>query len=62
MVATREEHRGQGIGTALTVAALLAGRERGLKIGSLQAGSLGEPVYRRIGFETVGHVNHVPVR
>jgi ribosomal protein S18 acetylase RimI-like enzyme len=53
--------RGRGIGAALTVAALLAGRERGLRIGTLQASSMGEPVYRGIGFETVGHLHHVTV-
>ncbi|WP_203898621.1 GNAT family N-acetyltransferase [Virgisporangium aliadipatigenens] len=58
-VATRAEHRGRGIGRAVTTAALLAGRERGLRIGTLQASGLGEPVYRRIGFQTVGHCEHL---
>jgi GNAT superfamily N-acetyltransferase len=60
-VATRKAFRGQGIGTALTVAALLTGRERGLRIGSLQASGLGEPVYRGLGFATVGRLHHVTV-
>jgi ribosomal protein S18 acetylase RimI-like enzyme len=60
-VATREAFRGRGIGRALTTVALLAGRERGLNIGSLQASSLGEPVYRRIGFTTVGYYDHLRV-
>ena len=58
-VSTREPFRGRGIATALTTAALLAGRERGFRIGSLQASSLGAPVYRQLGFETVGEVQHV---
>lgn len=36
-VSTVEQHRGRGIGAALTAAALRAGRERGLRIGTLQA-------------------------
>lgn len=40
-------------GTALTVAALEAGRERGLSVGTLQASPSGFPVYERMGFRTV---------
>ncbi|POX63025.1 GNAT family N-acetyltransferase [Streptomyces sp. Ru62] len=53
VVTTAEDHRRQGIGTALTAAALRAGRERGLRTGTLQAGSLGVGLYRRMGFRTV---------
>ncbi|MCE7010236.1 GNAT family N-acetyltransferase [Kibdelosporangium philippinense] len=62
VVTTAEPHRCQGIGTALTVAALRAGQERGLRIGTLQSTPLGTPVYARMGFETVGEYNlfHVP--
>lgn len=58
-VATREAFRKQGIATALTAAALIAGRERGLRVGTLQASRLGQPVYRAMGFETVGELQHV---
>jgi predicted acetyltransferase len=53
VVTTAEANRHQGIGAALTAAALREGRERGLRVGTLQASAMGEPVYRRMGFETV---------
>lgn len=53
VVATTEGHRRRGIGTALTDAAVRAGRERGLRVATLQATSFGRPVYERMGFETV---------
>ncbi|MFB9469666.1 GNAT family N-acetyltransferase [Nonomuraea salmonea] len=54
VVATAEPYRRRGIGAALTAAALQAGRERGLAIGTLQASGMGAPVYRRMGFVEVG--------
>ena len=54
IVTTPPAHRRRGIGTALTAAALLAGRDRGLRTGILQATPDGVPVYRRMGFTTVG--------
>ncbi len=53
VVTTAEAHRRQGIGAALTSAALRVGQERGLRVGTLQASEMGEPVYLRMGFETV---------
>ena len=54
IVTTPPAQRRRGIGTAMTAAALLAGRDRGLRTGILQATPDGEPVYRRMGFTTVG--------
>ncbi|MCU1350874.1 MAG: hypothetical protein JWM05_83 [Acidimicrobiales bacterium] len=52
-VATVPEHRGRGIGGALTWAAAAAGRAAGLETSSLQASEQGETVYRGMGYETV---------
>jgi GNAT superfamily N-acetyltransferase len=53
VVTTLEELRGRGIGTRMTAAALRAGQQRGLQVGTLQSTPLGIPVYRRMGFTTV---------
>ncbi|MFE2088046.1 GNAT family N-acetyltransferase [Streptomyces sp. NPDC059460] len=53
VVMTAEDQRREGIGTALTGAALEAGRERGLSVGTLQVSPFGFPVYEHLGFETV---------
>ncbi|WP_420718653.1 GNAT family N-acetyltransferase [Streptomyces sp. NRRL S-813] len=53
VVTTAEAHRHQGIGSALTSAALRAGRERGLRTGTLQASNQGAGVYRRMGFQMI---------
>jgi ribosomal protein S18 acetylase RimI-like enzyme len=52
-VATVEGFRRRGIGTRLTAAALRAGRARGLRTGTLVAGSMGASIYRRMGFTHV---------
>jgi GNAT superfamily N-acetyltransferase len=49
-VATLERARGRGIGAAVTMAPLLAARERGYAIGVLQASEMGYSVYARMGF------------
>lgn len=52
-VGTLAEARGRGIGEAVTAAAIDAGLDLGGEIVSLQASLMGEPVYRRMGFETI---------
>jgi ribosomal protein S18 acetylase RimI-like enzyme len=54
-VATDPAYRQRGIATALTTETLRLAREAGLSIATLQASSMGQRVYRRIGFETVTH-------
>jgi len=62
VVTVPEEFRRRGIGSALTAAALSAGRERGHRVGTLQATSAGEPVYERMGFDVLGRYDfyHFP--
>jgi ribosomal protein S18 acetylase RimI-like enzyme len=55
-ICTVPEHRGQGIGAALTAAAMAVAGDHGAVVGTLQASSMGEPVYRRLGFTTVGEI------
>jgi ribosomal protein S18 acetylase RimI-like enzyme len=50
-VVTLPEARGLGIGRAMTLTALLAGREAGMRIGALQATEMGQRIYARLGFE-----------
>jgi GNAT superfamily N-acetyltransferase len=52
-VATLPEFRGRGIGAGITALPLIQARERGYKVGTLQASTMGYPVYKRIGFEDV---------
>lgn len=51
-VATSMEARRRGLGELVSRAATRAGFEYGAEVVVLQATALGEPVYRRIGFET----------
>jgi len=50
LVAAVEAARGRGIGTAITMAPLLAARDRGYAVGVLQANEMGYPIYARMGF------------
>jgi ribosomal protein S18 acetylase RimI-like enzyme len=52
-VTTVEAARGRGIGAAMTVAAARHGASRGFTLATLQASTMGRPVYERIGFEFV---------
>jgi ribosomal protein S18 acetylase RimI-like enzyme len=58
-VGTPEALRGRGIGTALTVAAMVDARASGATTAALQSSELGLGVYRRLGFVEVGTVRAV---
>jgi ribosomal protein S18 acetylase RimI-like enzyme len=53
-VATRPEHRGKGLGAHVTSEPLHRVRAEGYRVGILQSSAMGEPVYRRVGFEPHG--------
>ncbi len=52
-VGTSDGARGRGLGWTVTAAAVNAGFDMGAEIASLQASPMGEPLYRRMGFETI---------
>lgn len=52
-VATAPSARRQGIGEALTRAALLAASARGYHVDVLQASAMGQPIYERQGFRSL---------
>jgi GNAT superfamily N-acetyltransferase len=52
-VGVTEEARGRGLGWTLTATAVNAGFDLGAEVASLQASSMGKPVYERMGFETI---------
>ena len=59
-VATVAAARGRGIGAAMTAWAVRAGADRGMQVATLQASTMGRPVYERLGFEFV--CDFVPYR
>ena len=56
-VATPPNQRRQGYRAALTERAIRDGFDQGADLAWLQSSHLGEPVYRHIGFRTVGTYN-----
>ncbi|MGS2811013.1 GNAT family N-acetyltransferase [Nocardia sp. MW-W600-9] len=56
-IVTRSDHRGRGIGTALTQRALELALDADPDRVILTASPDGEQIYRRLGFVTVGHVD-----
>ena len=57
-VATVPEARRKGLGRALTLAPLLEACAMGYRIGILQASSMGESVYRGLGFQKHGRLSN----
>ena len=55
-VATLPEHRGKGLGAHLTAEPLRLAWQDGHTAGMLQSSAMGESVYRRIGFQSHGHM------
>jgi GNAT superfamily N-acetyltransferase len=55
-VATLPEARGRGLAAGLMGVALEEARERGCDVSTLQASPMGEPVYERMGYETLGRM------
>ena len=56
-VACIPDARGQGIGSAITLAPLLEARQLGYRIGILQASKEGYNAYRRLGFQDFGKLS-----
>ena len=52
-VTTVEAARGRGIGAAITAAVVRHGAAKGMTVATLQASTMGRPVYERLGFEFV---------
>jgi GNAT superfamily N-acetyltransferase len=61
-VATLPEARGRGLASALVRAGLRAARERGCTSTTLEGSALGEPVYERLGYRTVGRMRMYELR
>lgn len=56
MILVEQAHRGRGLGTAAFDQALAAARAAGHRVVGLDATHLGEPLYRRQGFETIAPI------
>jgi ribosomal protein S18 acetylase RimI-like enzyme len=55
-ISTLERYRRKGIGTALTLHALFAGRKQGCRTAILQAAPDAVGLYRRVGFQGFGEI------
>jgi GNAT superfamily N-acetyltransferase len=57
-VATVAEARGQGIGSAMTLAPLYEARAMGYRAGVLQSSEMGYSLYQRLGFQKLCQMDH----
>jgi len=57
-VATIPQARGNGFGTALTLAPLRDAKDLGNQVGILQSSDAGFPIYQRLGFRQVGTMDY----
>lgn len=57
-VGTVEGARGRGLGELVTRSVGNAGFDLGARVAALQASEMGEPVYRRMGYETVTYYRY----
>jgi hypothetical protein len=57
-IATPAPHRRRGYGAAVTARLLTDARAQGAELAYLQASSMGEPVYRALGFDTVNELTY----
>lgn len=57
-VATLPQARRKGIGTLMTLLPLLDARPMGYRVGVLQASSMGQPIYEKMGFADVCTYRH----
>ncbi|MGE0555509.1 MAG: GNAT family N-acetyltransferase [Gemmatimonadales bacterium] len=55
-ISTRSDHRGRGIGSAITLAPLLEAKAEGHGLAVLQAAPAGVAIYRRVGFRPYGEI------
>lgn len=54
-VGTLPDYRGRGIGKSMTTHCLKKAQEMNFRFAVLRASELGEPIYRKLGFQEYGH-------
>jgi GNAT superfamily N-acetyltransferase len=57
-VGTKQGYERKGLAAKATTQAILLGRDRGCTWSILQASEKGQPVYERMGFETIAHYHY----